>query len=143
MEACAAVSILVGGNLHDPLLKRLHGIPGETIKHDSAACFRRIANELLQALLRHRQRCENDELRRALVAGLKLFGGGQHLVEIYRPGWRSPEHSLILAEVAVPAAPIADAWKLTARCRSEEHTSELQSLMRISYADCCMKKKKR
>src|SRR3546814_12531204 len=29
--------------------------------------------------------------------------GGQHLVEIYRPGWRSPEHSLILAEVAVPA----------------------------------------
>src|SRR3546814_7735148 len=26
--------------------------------------------------------------------------------------------------------------------RSEEHTSELQSLMRISYAVCCMKKKK-
>src|SRR3546814_8229956 len=26
--------------------------------------------------------------------------------------------------------------------RSEEHTSELQSLMRISYADFCMKKKK-
>src|SRR3546814_2842086 len=27
-------------------------------------------------------------------------------------------------------------------CRSEEHTSELQSLMRISYAVCCLKKKK-
>src|SRR3546814_5057416 len=26
-------------------------------------------------------------------------------------------------------------------CRSEEHTSELQSLMRISYADFCLKKK--
>src|SRR3546814_4571631 len=26
--------------------------------------------------------------------------------------------------------------------RSEEHTSELQSLMRISYADLCLKKKK-
>src|SRR3546814_4996487 len=25
--------------------------------------------------------------------------------------------------------------------RSEEHTSELQSLMRISYAVCCLKKK--
>src|SRR3546814_10773070 len=25
--------------------------------------------------------------------------------------------------------------------RSEEHTSELQSLMRNSYADCCLKKK--
>src|SRR3546814_6704605 len=27
------------------------------------------------------------------------------------------------------------------RMRSEEHTSELQSLMRISYADFCLKKK--
>src|SRR3546814_1534725 len=43
------------------------------------------------------------------------------------------------------------AWKLDARfnkddlrrrCRSEEHTSELQSLMRISYAVFCLKKKK-
>src|SRR3546814_4507272 len=33
---------------------------------------------------------------------------------------------------------------VTARleCRSEEHTSELQSLMRISYAVFCLKKKK-
>src|SRR3546814_2367504 len=30
-----------------------------------------------------------------------------------------------------------------ARQRSEEHTSELQSLMRISYAVFCLKKKKR
>src|SRR3546814_9951700 len=29
-----------------------------------------------------------------------------------------------------------------AELRSEEHTSELQSLMRISYADFCLKKKK-
>src|SRR3546814_3356300 len=29
-----------------------------------------------------------------------------------------------------------------ATCRSEEHTSELQSLMRISYAVFCLKKKK-
>src|SRR3546814_3690829 len=28
-------------------------------------------------------------------------------------------------------------------CRSEEHTSELQSLMRISYAVLCLKKKKK
>src|SRR3546814_7664987 len=30
-----------------------------------------------------------------------------------------------------------------ARVRSEEHTSELQSLMRISYAVFCLKKKKK
>src|SRR3546814_3338603 len=32
--------------------------------------------------------------------------------------------------------------KPAAGLRSEEHTSELQSLMRISYAVCCLKKKK-
>src|SRR3546814_7870870 len=33
-------------------------------------------------------------------------------------------------------------WRLAVG-RSEEHTSELQSLMRISYADFCLKKKKK
>src|SRR3546814_3337460 len=33
-------------------------------------------------------------------------------------------------------------YQETARRRSEEHTSELQSLMRISYAVFCLKKKK-
>src|SRR3546814_10865061 len=32
---------------------------------------------------------------------------------------------------------------ILARLRSEEHTSELQSLMRISYAVFCLKKKKK
>src|SRR3546814_8146316 len=38
----------------------------------------------------------------------------------------------------------ADTWKrggFEPRSRSEEHTSELQSLMRISYAVCGLKKK--
>src|SRR3546814_7240219 len=38
----------------------------------------------------------------------------------------------------MPAAGGIGRW----RCRSEEHTSELQSLMRISYAVCCLQKKK-
>src|SRR3546814_3660967 len=33
-----------------------------------------------------------------------------------------------------------DNWTISL-CRSEEHTSELQSLMRISYAVFCLKKK--
>src|SRR3546814_3042156 len=32
-------------------------------------------------------------------------------------------------------------WQALEEGRSEEHTSELQSLMRISYAVCCLKKK--
>src|SRR3546814_1079670 len=38
--------------------------------------------------------------------------------------------------------PVASALKLDSM-RSEEHTSELQSLMRISYAVFCLKKKKK
>src|SRR3546814_7076022 len=38
-----------------------------------------------------------------------------------------------------------DSWKprVSIGARSEEHTSELQSLMRISYAVFCLKKKKK
>src|SRR3546814_3836747 len=38
----------------------------------------------------------------------------------------------------VPAGPAGLGWRTD---RSEEHTSELQSLMRISYAVFCLKKK--
>src|SRR3546814_1184727 len=41
---------------------------------------------------------------------------------------------------ANPTATVANADSSSAR--SEEHTSELQSLMRISYAVFCLKKKK-
>src|SRR3546814_7429914 len=46
----------------------------------------------------------------------------------------------------VEAAKLAHAWEFIERMpdglRSEEHTSELQSLMRNSYAVFCLKKKK-
>src|SRR3546814_8423005 len=35
------------------------------------------------------------------------------------------------------------AYQVNAKLRSEEHTSELQSLMRISYAVFCLKKKQK
>src|SRR3546814_4062907 len=41
------------------------------------------------------------------------------------------------------SAPGASGWGLDKQVRSEEHTSELQSLMRISYAVFCLKKKKK
>src|SRR3546814_9654493 len=38
---------------------------------------------------------------------------------------------------------MAEMERLAQQLRSEEHTSELQSLMRISYAVFCLKKKKK
>src|SRR3546814_1141210 len=53
----------------------------------------------------------------------------------YRPVPPDPDH----APRRAPAG--AETTAGTARRRSEEHTSELQSLMRISYAVFCLKKK--
>src|SRR3546814_4901560 len=41
------------------------------------------------------------------------------------------------------AADVQGSTSLVSETRSEEHTSELQSLMRISYAVFCLKKKKK
>src|SRR3546814_6296013 len=61
--------------------------------------------------------------------------GGRYVAETLMP--------LILAlEREYRAAQADPAFKAEFDYRSEEHTSELQSLMRISYAVFCLKKKK-
>src|SRR3546814_10401503 len=60
---------------------------------------------------------------------------------IYRVFWTDPtgdSPDYVTSESNVGRDPL-----LTATIRSEEHTSELQSLMRISYAVFCLKKKKK
>src|SRR3546814_6209713 len=54
------------------------------------------------------------------------------LLHAFRPHFTSPARRFDAAERAHRSDPIT---------RSEEHTSELQSLMRISYAVFCLKKK--
>src|SRR3546814_3406088 len=52
------------------------------------------------------------------------------------------EHALhAVAVTRIPGDAQQIAGQLEMRVRSEEHTSELQSLMRISYAVFCLKKK--
>src|SRR3546814_2128702 len=48
---------------------------------------------------------------------------------------------LVSASADVSTWPCSGASRKTCAGRSEEHTSELQSLMRISYAVFCLKKK--
>src|SRR3546814_1308628 len=52
--------------------------------------------------------------------------------------------TLLILTPALVLAWLAAAWlrRRVGEARSEEHTSELQSLMRISYAVFCLKKKK-
>src|SRR3546814_9847431 len=88
-------------------------------------------------------------LERLLKQQRQLDRGSQRILEI------NPRHALVQALAAQvgrdgAGAVVEDAaWLLLDQARiiegeprSEEHTSELQSLMRISYAVFCLKKKK-
>src|SRR3546814_1534443 len=55
----------------------------------------------------------------------------------YVKGWRTENESVMIGTMRAFAA------AATSTTRSEAHTSELQSLMRISYAVFCLKKKKK
>src|SRR3546814_7622204 len=81
-----------------------------------------------------------------LVGGMKLGG----TLVVFRPaleevarveGWRRDvDGHGVSPEMKKPGA-MAGLLEGVRRSRSEEHTSELQSLMRISYAVFCLKKK--
>src|SRR3546814_4717203 len=52
------------------------------------------------------------------------------------------ERHTLLVDPLPDRADVAEEAVVPVRARSEEHTSELQSLMRTSYAAFCLKKKK-
>src|SRR3546814_4797662 len=80
-----------------------------------------------------------------------MTNGKWEVRRIIRSPW-ARRKSRAAAPVRSPAHPCGDLRRSGGRrrryrradgaCRSEEHTSELQSLMRISYAVFCLKKKK-
>src|SRR3546814_3810769 len=72
-------------------------------------------------------------LRLHALAVFAQHDGGRHALHL--PHRRSGDGHLLPDFVIAGVAFVARA------CRSEEHTSELQSLMRISYAVFCLKKK--
>src|SRR3546814_7940208 len=77
---------------------------------------------------------EAQEAERARAARDLHDEIGQSLTSVLL-GLRLVEDSL-----ARPDLDLEDCRQRTAEVRSEEHTSELQSLMRISYAVFCLKK---
>src|SRR3546814_2179992 len=73
---------------------------------------------------------------------LGLVGGVQAQVAV-GAGELQQEPDLLLADAHQPVvAADGPVRQAVAQPRSEEHTSELQSLMRNSYAVFCLKKKK-
>src|SRR3546814_2878772 len=78
---------------------------------------------------------ENTAIRRASLDGaLALAEGAGAKIDLRAPG--------DIVEVTRHSGGVTARLADGSTVRSEEHTSELQSLMRISYAVFCLKKKK-
>src|SRR3546814_3866231 len=69
---------------------------------------------------------------------IRMNQSAQNALEVCRFLAARPE----VVRIYHPALPTDPGHALWQRDRSEEHTSELQSLMRISYAVFCLKKQK-
>src|SRR3546814_2602197 len=103
----------------------------ERLRHgDAGTVGRREHRELLRAAATHRH------------PGRRV--GAQHRFERSREGatpYLQIEQPVLLNGAVGERAGGEDFHRLGSGSRSEEHTSELQSLMRISYAVFCLKKK--
>src|SRR3546814_2361366 len=77
-----------------------------------------------------------------ILAAAKEGALSEYVIEHGSASARSPTVSLQLLAGAAGIEP-ANAGTKNRCLRSEEHTSELQSLMRISYAVFCLKKNKK
>src|SRR3546814_7158757 len=83
---------------------------------------------------------ERERVRAAMMAIQRCDLARGHQIGIAPGGGH--HHDVGLPAIAAEIADIGDAEHVAvALIRSEEHTSELQSLMRISYAVFCLKKK--
>src|SRR3546814_4268010 len=84
----------------------------------------------------------DDYAGRYLYYGIREFGMSAAMNGMALHGGVIPFGGtfMVFSDYARPAIRLSALQR--ARVRSEEHTSELQSLMRISYAVFCLKKKK-
>src|SRR3546814_9204021 len=73
---------------------------------------------------------------------LLLFPGNREATVLRARMDREPEMAARVGEIAAPTLILFGDEDRVINPRSEEHTSELQSLMRISSAVFCLKKKK-
>src|SRR3546814_10384142 len=92
---------------------------------------------------RFTDRAFRSRRRECVMERTCLLPLGRRPRQIHLGQGRRPESSLSAPACPKSRAPHPCSKGCRNRERSEEHTSELQSLMRISYAVFCLKKKKK
>src|SRR3546814_982582 len=95
-------------------------------------------------MLEHRQKCDDDAHHDRRLGG-KAEAADQAKAAEQRPADHVQRAEIESAPDVYPLGAVVHLVEPApedGRGRSEEHTSELQSLMRISYAFCCLKQQK-
>src|SRR3546814_5488849 len=82
-------------------------------------------------------------IRNAMEYTRECAGAGADSVMVSGRVTAAADDSATTGTKVAAGAGCSTAASCGSSCRSEEHTSELQSLMRISYAVFCLKKKKK
>src|SRR3546814_2474541 len=89
-----------------------------------------------------------DENHYVWAYHIRIQNQGQQIVQLLTRYWKIVDCAGRTQEVRGPGVvgeqPVlrpGESFEYSSGTRSEEHTSELQSLMRISYAGFCLKKK--
>src|SRR3546814_7824304 len=111
--------------------------------NEAAGLVDRSADHLVAGLLGHGQRLPADHGLVDRARTLGYFAIDRHLVARTNAEQVTARQLVERHFALVSAAEDLECGRRREFERSEEHTSELQSLMRISYAVFCLKKKKR
>src|SRR3546814_3211446 len=104
----------------EAIVAKIARIPPKSVSRDDRTVLQNLERDLLSVVF------GQDQAVTALASAIKLS----------RAGLRDPEKPIGCYLFSGPTG----VGKTEAARRSEEHTSELQSLMRISYAVFCLKK---
>src|SRR3546814_2718619 len=103
-----------------------------------------VADASIDSIVIHQALHFAHEPDRVIAEASRVLRGGGHLLVV---DFAPHEDEELRALAAHARLGFSDAqirgWFASAGLRSEEHTSELQSLMRISYAVFCLKQKKK
>src|SRR3546814_6260352 len=95
------------------------------------------------ALLRRTNLDEIPQFVNVLLGDMSVIGPRPHVQELDGTFMDLIPDYVLRTAVKPGVSGLAQVSGCRGETRSEEHTSELQSLMRISYAVFCLKKKKR
>src|SRR3546814_7689071 len=123
---------------------KLDGVAADSInssrdRQTNVATWRRVAAGELRLLYISPERLMTERMLAALqrIPLAQIAIDEAHCISRWGPSFRPEYEALARLPEIFPGVPLA---AFTATARSEEHTSELQSLMRISYAVFCLNK---